>query len=364
MRALAFHRSQGAAEYLSGFLLVVEGEGAPQIVGRRMSPDGQLSGEPVVIADTRISEVSGRFVMSASPAGVIATLGPDAPVGQFTWIARDGRVLESVSAPATQFGVETSPDGQHVVTTRDGEIWTMSFSRPVPTRLARGRHPMWSPDGERVVTLQQPGGGTFSIVATSTISGATETIHQDTYAIRPTGWLNDGRLIWIRYRPEGPSEIWARPPNGKPELILQNGARITEARVSPDGRWIAYATNRSGRFEIEVRGLAAGERSHPVSIDGGGYPRWRKDGRELYYLSADGRLMAVAFTPGTTPTIGAPTSLFEAAVLAHVNRGGLGAEFEYDVNAEGSRFLINRLVAPGDPSMTIIVNWTPPPGEQ
>jgi len=163
-------------------------------------------------------------------------------------------------------------------------------------------------------------------VATSTISGATETIHQDTYVVRPTGWLNDGRLIWIRYRYDGPSEIWAMPPNGKPELILQDGARITEARVSPDGRWIAYATNRSGRFEIEVRGLAAGEQSHQVSVDGGGYPRWRKDGRELYYLSADSRLMAVAFTPGTTPTIGAPTSLFEAAVFAHVNRG-LGAEF-------------------------------------
>ena len=146
-------------------------------------------------------------------------------------------------------------------------------------------------------------------------------------------------------------------------MILQNGAHIAHARVSPDGRWIAYATNRSGRFEIEVRGLGADKKSHPVSVDGGGYPRWRKDGRELYYLSADGRLMALAFTPGTTPTIGAPTSLFEAAVFAHVNRG-LGAEFEYDVNAEGSRFLINRLIVPGDPSMTIIVNWTPPPGEQ
>ena len=360
LRALAFHGSEGAAEYLSGFLLVVEDAAAPQIVARRMSPhDGQLSGEPIVIAATSLSDVSGRYVMSASPAGVIATLGPDAPVGQFTWIARDGRVLESVSAPATQFGVETSPDAQRVVTTRDGELWTMSFSRPVPTRVGKGRHPMWSPDGERVVNYQETGGGTFSVVATSAINGTSETIHQDTYSIRPTGWLNGGRLVWVRYLPDGPSEIWAKPPNGKPELILQNGARITEARVSPDGRWLAYATNRSGRFEIEVQGLGAGEKSHPVSVDGGGYPRWRKDGRELYYLSPEGRMMAVVFTPGTTPTIGAPASLFEAGVFAHVNRG-VGAEFEYDVNADGSRFLINRVVVPADPSMTIIVNWTPP----
>ena len=130
-------------------------------------------------------------------------------------------------------------------------------------------------------------------------------------------------------------------------------------RVSPDGRWIAYASDRSGRFEIEVTSFPEPGRRYPVSVEGGGYPRWRADGRELYFLSADSRLMAASFAAGTPPAIGTPAPLFEVRLIASPD-SGIFTTYEYDVNADGSRFLINRMVSLPDESMTVIVDWNPP----
>ena len=279
----------------SGFLLVSEGdESVRQIVGRRMSPDnGQLSGEPVVIADTAIRSV-GAFVMSTSPAGVIARLagcsGRSAHLGRTRWPGSRVRrpTLDPVWCRESPTDRMCSP---REAAKLDDELraYGADSRGPRPPRCGRLMAHALSAITIRMWRHRVPCGH-------STISGATETT-SGPYVTRAMGWLSDGRVIWIRSRPDAPSEIWARPPNGKPEVILQDGSDITEARVSPDGRWIAYATNRSGRFEIEVRELAADAKSHPVSVDGGGYPRWRKDGRELYYLSADGRLKAVASRP-------------------------------------------------------------------
>ena len=148
------------------------------------------------------------------------------------------------------------------------------------------------------------------------------------------------------------------PANGQQAPVLKDGASVSEARVSPDGRWIAYASDRSGRFEVEVRSFPEPGHSSPVSVEGGGYPRWRADGRELYFLSADARLMAATFAAGTPPTIGTPAPLVEVRLVAHPDRMSFAA-YEYDVNADGSRFLINRLISPADVNMTVIVDWNP-----
>ena len=100
-------------------------------------------------------------------------------------------------------------------------------------------------------------------------------------------------------------------------------------------------------------------RRYPVSVEGGGYPRWRADGRELFFLSADARLMAASFAAGTPPTIGTPVPLFEVRLIPSPD-SGIFTTYEYDVNADGSRFLINRMVSLPDESMTVIVDWNPP----
>ena len=338
--------------------------GRSALLAQRLAlPTGQLMGEPVDIGETRISETLGRFVSATAPSGVMAWLGPTDGIGQFTWVARDGRVLSTVGTPARQFGVELSPDRQQLATFRADEIWTMDLARPVPIRVTRGvgnRHPVWSPDATQILSLFQGRGlGTFDVVATVVSTGKSATRRQATNMVKPVGWTHDGRVVWIEAPPSGGgSAIWTLPVGGDPAPLLQEGAFITEARVSPDGRWIAYSTNRSGRPEIEVTSFPVPGPRYLVTVDGGGYPRWRADGGELYFLSPDAQLMAATFSPASPPAIGSPAALFEVRLIAHPDRANF-AHYEYDVDADGSRFLINRMVSPPDTDMTVIVNWDP-----
>ncbi len=219
---------------------------------RLLLPQGQLTGEPLEIGRARISETMGRTVMATSADGVVATLGRVVGIGQFTWMSRDGRVLETVGEAAPQLGVELSPDRQQVATHRSREIWTLNLARPVPTRVSRGlyRHPIWSPDGAHLLLLFQGRGiGTFDLVTASVVTGDIETLREVPQLSKPVAWLRDGLMVWI----ETPSSIWTMRAKGQPVAFLRDGGQTFEARVSPDGRWIAYATDRSGRFEIEVQ---------------------------------------------------------------------------------------------------------------
>ena len=168
-------------------------------------------------------------------------------------------------------------------------------------------------------------------------------MHQAANLAKPVTWMRDGRLVWLE---GGCGDLDDPAARGRAASVLRDGSQILEARVSPDGRWIAFASNRSGRFEIEVSSFPEIGRRYPVSIEGGGYPRWRADGRELYFLSTDGRMMAAAFAPGPPPAITTPAPLFEVPrLIAHPDRSNFAA-YEYDVTADGSRFLINRMVSP------------------
>jgi Tol biopolymer transport system component len=361
-RSVNFVRSLGVAEYANGHLLMPQGPGlfSRRLVAQRVSlPDGQLLGDPIDVGSIRISETLGRFVTSTSATGVVAILAPEAPKGQLTWISRDGRVLESIGASETQYGVELSPTRGEVATFRDGDVWTLDLARPVPNKVTRGNNwrPVWSPDGRRIATRYQGRGiGTFDIEITSVDTGSFTTLLESPVGgMTPLSWTRDGQTLV--FDQQGIWTIGLGNP-GKATPYLQDGARNLEARLSPDDKWLAYATDRSGRFEIEVRSFPVPGPRYVVSLEGGGYPRWRADGKELYFLAGTSRLMAVAVTPGDPPRFSAPTPLFDVDLVSHPARGFFDA-FEYDVTADGSRFLVNRLVSPSDTSLTIIVNWSP-----
>jgi tricorn protease-like protein len=161
-------------------------------------------------------------------------------------------------------------------------------------------------------------------VTTTPAAVGSTTITQALGVVKPVAWLADGRLTWIGAgRTGGPeSTIWVMAAGHKPESVVHDVASfIFEARVSPDARWIAYSTNRSGRFEVEVSSFPRAGRRYPVSTDGGAFPRWRADSRELYFLSPDSRLMAVSFAGGAEPAIGEPAPQFEVRLVAHPDRG-------------------------------------------
>jgi Tol biopolymer transport system component len=223
------------------------------------------------------------------------------------------------------------------------------------------RHAFWSPDGlSLMTTFQGRGIATFDLVSTSVATGDVAVVGQFTNMVKMVGWMKDGRIAWIASDPSGTgTRIVTSRPGGEIATVLGDLTRTEEARVSPDGGWIAYATTRSGRHEVEVSSFPTAGPRYPVSSEGGGYPRWRSDGRELFFLSANNRLMAASFTAGPRPTIGKPAPLFEVTLIAHPDRGNF-AEYEYDVNADGTRFLINRMVTPAQSSLAIVVDWNPP----
>jgi eukaryotic-like serine/threonine-protein kinase len=263
-RTVAFVPTRGAAEYVNGhFVFVPNGNSEGPLLAQPMTlPDGQPFGEPIPIGETRISETNGRFVMATSPSGVIAWLGPALGVGQFTWIARDGRVLETVGAPAAQLGVELSPDRQQLATVVRSEIWTMPLARPVSVRVTPPgraiRHPIWSPDGAQILALDQSRGiGTFDLITTRVASGDVVDVRPRANFVTPLGWTRDGQWVWTEGVASLVSTVWRLPPGREPVPVIEDGARPFEARVSPDGHWIAFSSSRSGRFQIEVTTFAA-----------------------------------------------------------------------------------------------------------
>jgi Tol biopolymer transport system component len=183
-------------------------------------------------------------------------------------------------------------------------------------------------------------------------------------------WSSDGRFI-LYNSTDTPvrRDLWVRPMEGdrKPWVFLKTSFDERWAQFSPDGRWVAYESNESGRAEIYIRPFAApaasGAADNPaagqwqVSTAGGRYPRWRPDGKELYYIGPDGEMMAAPITAtGTTLEPGAPVALFPTRIFGGGADNGQGRQ--YDVTRDG-RFLINLLDDASSP-ITLIQNWNPP----
>jgi eukaryotic-like serine/threonine-protein kinase len=167
------------------------------------------------------------------------------------------------------------------------------------------------------------------------------------------------RATWTK------ADLWALPlasdgtPAGAPTPFANTEFNEDQGRFSPDTHWVAYVSDESGRSEIYVQpfpAAAGGGSKTQVSRDGGDQPRWRHDGKELFYLSLDGKLMAVDVTEGPSFKTGAPKSLFQALVVRGRRESLLGV-LRWDVAPDGRRFLINTLKTPSEP-LTVVLNWT------
>jgi len=177
----------------------------------------------------------------------------------------------------------------------------------------------------------------------------------------PLDWSRDGRsLIFQAGGARGDIDLWLLPlDDRKPVPLVQTEFREALAQLSPDGRWLAYTSTESGRAEVYVRGFPSGATRRQVSTQGGLEPKWRGDGKELFYLAPDRTLMSVAVTTGSTFDAGLPVRLFETRTspLSVANAGY--TRNQYVVSADGTRFLVNQppLGAPATP-ITVVVNWT------
>jgi serine/threonine protein kinase len=340
----------------------------------------RLSGDPIPVVDQVDSGTNGQARFSVSSTGVLVyrTGGTDID-RRFTWFDRQGKMQGTVGDPRYYWTFKLSPDGQHVVyQVRDEngkqDIFVLDLQRGSTTRItsdpANNIQPLWSPDGSQVAWDRTvPGKGTLGMFQRA-FDGSTAEGLLIPPIMRSTGndtqWTADGKYV-ISFGNfgtpiPGSSQIFAMPVHGGPPVtVVKTGFQDNGGYVSWNGRWVVYRSNESGSNEMYVQPFQPGARvsgaKWMISKNGGlGGPRWRKDGRELVYIGANGYVMSVPVTTEPNFTAGTPEPLFKLPkdLLA---LSPVPGQF-FDATSDNQRFLIlvpaNR--TPLD-ELTVVLNW-------
>ena len=324
----------------------------------------RLHGEPVRLAGGLTSWAGmGPPEFSAS-TGVLVHQNLSGR-SRLVWRDRSGRSLAEVGSPGLYEGVRIDPDGRRaVVTLRDpraglADLWLIELERGLTTRFtSEGPDAMaglWSPDGSRIVYCKPDAAPPF-LHLKSLGGGVEEVLLASSGTLQcPGAWSPDGRsLLFMDRHPRTGWDLWLLDlgKGGEPRPVLRTPFQEILPSLSPDGGWMAYVSDESGRMEIYLQRFSdPGERIR-VSADGGTLPRWRGDGRELFYLSADARLVAVPVDLTGTPEVGTPQRLFGLGSAV-----GVDVLDRYDVIADGQRFLTIDSVQGSGSEVIVILDW-------
>jgi len=305
---------------------------------------------------------------SASQNGALVYASSWTFSSEMLWLDREGRKVGSVGEEAAYSNPRISPDGRKVAVeifdanTRKSDIWIYDRARGVRTRFTAGGSqngsPVWSPDGSRILfNSDRKHQGDLYLKAAAG-AGEEEPVLEAEGQKIPTDWSSDGRFIAFESRePKGERKMTLSllPLTGdrKPLVFLKRGVEIGDSRFSPDGRWLAYTSLESGRWEVYVTPFPGPGDRWQISTAGGYQPRWRRDGKELFYLSPDKKLMSVEVKTVSGFEPGVPRPLFETGLAA------VGGANLLDVSADGQRFLI--VTPTGEQRtlpLTLVLNWT------
>jgi dipeptidyl aminopeptidase/acylaminoacyl peptidase len=359
-------------EGASGFLLFARQRTlmAQPVETANLTPSGEAF---PVAENVGVGEVgAGNTLVSVSRKGILV-YGADSPrltnSYQLVWRDRSGQKTGTAGKPGvTDFML--SPDGKRVAVERrrdaGSDLWIADLEHGTESRLTsqadRAYTPAWSPDGNRLAYAYQTRNGIF--VRTADGLGQEQQIASGAGKVRARAvvwdWTRDSKYVVVRAS-EG---LLAVPfAGGKPVNLLPNGSEAQRAQVSPDGRFLAYTSDESGRQEVYVQPFAPSYEKPPsgkwqVSTNSGSSPRWSRDGKELFYMAFDGTILSSATrTSGATFEHDPPKLLFQSEVpQSEVESGG---GFRFAVSADGQRFLVRELPpeANQQPPLTVVVNW-------
>jgi hypothetical protein len=358
----------GRAAIASGFLLFLRDN---TLLGQRLELGSlRLEGEPVTVAeDIRTGGNNGRNAFSVSENGVLAyRSGGGAGNVQITWHTRDGKPA-GVALPAGDYAqIELSPDDKRLVVERlpggsnsgaGVDLWLLDIPSGVFSRLTSGpeseRDPLWSPDSQHVVYSVD---GKESGIREMTVGTGETTVYADAKPNLLDDWSRDGKLLLFHTQVGNVVSVLPLSAERKPQVVFQTSFVTDQLRLSPDGRWVAYTSLESGQPEVYLAAFPSFTDRRQLSSGGGLMPRWRKDGKELYYFSfgSNRRVMAVEIRESAKLETGLPKTLFETNIQVSLNN------YSYAVTGDGQKFLFREPVtstAVGSiEPINIVINWT------
>jgi Tol biopolymer transport system component len=353
-----------AAYAAGGYVLFVR---EATLVAQRVDIDsGTVAGEPVPIASGVIPGPTVRYSPFSVSADVLAyRTGGVAPT-QLVRIDRSGRTLGNVGPPGSHPGNATvSPDGTQLamgvfdMQTGGADLWIFDVARGGRSRFTFHRDyemaPLWARDGRSILFAATREGRwdiyERSLDDTATVDAAAERpVVQSRTNKYPQSWSADGRtLVFSRRSSETGEDIWLKYPNGEERPLVQTAFHEREADVSPDGAWIAYTSQQSGQPEVYLRQFPSGAGEVKVSVSGGAEPHWGPNGRELFYVAPDRRIMAVTLGAGAKPALGLPVPLSERR-LSETDW------WDYVVLPDGT-FIVKEAATRVPLPLTVVINW-------
>jgi len=352
-------RLEGIAYASQGYLILSTGA----VTAQRFDAKAlALLGQPISISDGALFSVSDNGLMVyRKPAAVPAAR-------QLTWFDRNGKQTGQLGAGGNYGDVQISPNGERValdITDPNAprDIWVMDVARAVLSRVTLEMtddwNPAWSADGNRLVFASAGGTGTHIHTKSYTGAGSEDLVFESNDNEIPVDWSPNGRYIpFSRQKKGGGVDLWVLDTTEKKASpFIESRFDKAQSKISPDGRFIAYTTNDSGMYQIVVQSFPDPTGGKwQITSQGGIEPKWRRDGRELYYLALDGKLMAVSIKGEKEIGAGTPMALFDTPLT--IQRGQLPRTHRYDVAPDGRFLLAVPKATAAAPPIVAVMNWT------
>jgi Tol biopolymer transport system component len=333
------------------------------LVAQALDPSRlEVQGDPIPLG-VPARALSAAFSASRTGMLVYSEAGSPTP-NRLTWYDRQGRPQGEIGQPGEFQNLALSPDGGRAAFYRQAparppDLYLIELSRGGTTRLTSDPFPdffpTWSPDGKQIAFISRRNGTDDLYLRKADGSGADELLLKSNNVKIPSSWSPDGRLLLFTIgSPKTKSDLWVLPlDDRRPAPVLETEFDEADGQFSPDGRWIAFVSDMSGKYEIYVQPFPLSPTSGRSLIsEGGGFrPRWRRDSKEIIYASGEGKVMAVDVTTAPVFRAGAPRTLFSSPDFA-------GGARTWDITRDGQGFLVSaRPELTEAIPLTVVVNW-------